>query len=143
MSKKEEIIRKWTKLPGISWIRGAIFFVYLDTPWRFKKKTQLFRYMGIGLQRRGSGLGPRVLRVSQESNHSLKWAIIGAAKTAIRLDDNSFSIQYRRWKKDGLSLRNARRNVARSLAMTLWSMWKNGNDYRPEWVGLSQQEIVA
>jgi hypothetical protein len=29
------------------------------------------------------------------------------------------------------------RNTARSLAVTLWGMWKNGSAYHPAWVGTS------
>ena len=142
-ARKEDIIRKWKKLPGIGWIRAATFFVYLDTPWRFRKKTQLWRYMGIGLERRKSGSSAAKVRVSQQANRQLKGAILGAAMSAINARENPFADQYRRWIKQSISPHNARRNVARSMASVLWGMWKNGNDYRPEWVGLLAREISS
>ena len=143
LARQEEVIRRWTKLPGISWIRGATFFVYLDTPWRFRNKSKLWRYMGIGLKRRTSGSGAAVVRVSQQANHHLKDAILGAANSAIRTKDNPFADQFRRWREEeGQSFLNARRNVARSMAVTLWGIWKNSSGYRPEWVGLSLKEIL-
>ena len=70
-------------------------------------------------------------------NRALKSTILGAAKSAVARDDNPFADQYRRWIDIGLSAKLARRNVARSLAATLWGLWKNGSAYRPEWVGVA------
>jgi transposase len=128
-----EPIRRFQGVPGVKWIRGATFYVYVDTPLRFPSKSALWRYMGIGLERKHSGSGPTRVRVSQRANHPLKGMILGAATTAIGQGDNPFAKQYQRWiEKGGLSPSNARRNVARSLATTLWGMWKNGSEYRPE-----------
>jgi hypothetical protein len=91
--------------------------------------------MGIGLDRKHSGLGAMHLHVIRRANHPLKDMILGAATTAIVQEANPFARQYQRWiKKGALSPSNARRNVGRSLATTLWGMWKNGSEYRPEWV---------
>jgi transposase len=131
-----EPIRRFVRLPGILWIRASTFYVYLDTPWRFKGKSALWKYLGIGLERRHSGSGPVRLRVSNQANRRLKGMILGAARKAIDLADNPFALQYQRWiNQGGLTVPNARRNVARSLAATLWAMWKNGSEYRPEWIG--------
>lgn len=142
-ARREPQIRRFTQLPGISWVRGATLFVYLDTPWRFKSKSALWKYMGIGLERRRSGNGPGQLRVVRQANRVLKNAILGAAKSAVRTAANPFAGQYERWLNEGISLRNARRNMARSLAATLWGMWKTGRDYRPEWVGVSMASNPA
>ena len=91
--------------------------------------------MGIGLERRGSGEGPMLVRVSPDANRVLKYVVLGAALSAIASGRNPFAEQHRRGLKAGISSRNARRNVARSLATVMWGMWKSGDDYRPEWVG--------
>jgi hypothetical protein len=64
-------------------------------------------------------------------------AILGAAKSAIASRNNPFADQYERWIHGGVTPRNARRNVARSQAAVMWGMWKNGDVYRPEWVGVA------
>lgn len=143
LGRKEPQVRRFTKVPGVAWIRAVTLFVYLDTPWRFASRQALWRYMGIGLERRHSGNGPEYLGVAQDANHVLKSTILGAAKTAIAAGDNPFAQQYERWIADGLSLRNARRNVARSQAATLWGMWKNGGAYRPQWVGVAAAAELA
>jgi len=145
-SKKHEPLRRFTALPGVKWIRAATFYVYLDTPWRLKSKSALWKYLGIGLERRTSGTGPVRLRTARNANRSLKNMILGAAESAVRMKDgNPFSQQYRRYLDRGLSPKNARRSVARSQAAVLWGMWKSGDVYRPELVGVpvASQETVS
>ena len=131
LAKKEEVIVRLTELPGVAWVRAATFFAYLDTPWRFRSKQALWKYMGIGLIRETSGKGPAFVRVELAANRVLKSMILGAAESAMIQGDNPFAEQHRRWKEAGLSPRNARRNVARSLAAVMWGMWKNGGVYEP------------
>jgi transposase len=139
LARREPQVRRFAELPGVKGIRGATFLAYIDTPWRFKSKSALWRYMGIGLERWHSGSGRVRVRVppSVEVNRPLKNMILGAAKSAIATGDNPFADQYKRWIDQGISLRNARRNVARSLATVMWGMWKNGDVYRPERVGVA------
>jgi transposase len=142
-ARLEDVIKRWYELPGIGWIRAATLFVGLDTPWRFASKEALWRYLGIGLERRGSGSGPMHVRVAQNANRMLKSAILGAALSASVLGDNPFADQHRKWVENGVSPLNARRNVARSQAAVMWGMWKNGSVYHPEWVGVSMAAQAA
>jgi transposase len=136
-AREVEVMRRWVALPGIAWVRAATLYVWLDTPWRFRSKSALWKYLGIGLERRRSGNGPERWGVPPMVNRALKSTILGAAKAAVAQDDNPFADQYRRWIQAGLSPKLARRNVARSLAATVWGLWKNGSAYRPEWVGVA------
>lgn len=137
LARKEPQIRRFVEIPGVHWIRASTFFAYIDTPWRFRSKSALWKYLGIGLERRTSGGGPVQLHMARQVNRCLKTTILGAATSAIASRDNPFAEQYRRWVYEGLSPRIARRNVARSQASVMWGMSKNGNAYRPEWVGLA------
>jgi transposase len=136
LAQKVEVIRCFAELPGISWIRAATLYAYLDTPWRFRNKAALWKYLGIGLEREHSGNGPERLRVPLLAHRLLKKTILGAALSAVVQGNNPFADLHRRWIKNGLSSRLARRNVARAQSATLWGMWKNGSAYRPEWVGV-------
>ena len=140
LAKNQEVIARLTELPGVAWVRAATFFAYLDTPWRFRSKQALWKYMGIGLVRETSGKGPEFVRVELAANRQLKSVILGAAKSAIIQGENPFAEQHRRWKEAGLSPRNARRNVARSLAAVMWGMWKNGGVYDPKRVIVTASE---
>jgi transposase len=143
VAKQEEVVRRFEELPGIGWIRAATLFAYLDTPWRFRSKSALWKYLGIGLERHHSGKGPERLRVPPQTNRFLKSTILGAAKSAVVQGKNPFADEHRRWIAQGLSSRLARRNVARSLSATLWGLWKNGSVYRPEWVGVAAAAVSA
>ena len=56
----------------------------------------------------------------------------GATPSAIAQADNPFADRHQTWKEAGLHPANARRNVARAIASTLWSLWKTGHAYDPE-----------
>jgi transposase len=135
LAREDEAARRFESLPGIGWVRAATLLAFLDTPWRFRSKQALWRYLGIGLERRKSGNGPERLRVPLRTNRLLKTTILGAARSAVLQGENPFADQHRRWIGEGLSPRLARRNVARSLAAVLWGVWKSGNAYRPDGVG--------
>ena len=142
-AKQEEVIQRFVQLPGIGWVRAATFFVHVDTPWRFESKTRLWKYLGIGLERRHSGNGRVQVQLVKQANRQLKGVLIGAAQKAIGLKDNPYAAQYQRWRTAGRPASVARRNVARSLAATLWGMWKNGSVYRPDWVGVAAAAVSA
>jgi transposase len=132
LARKESQVRRFTQVPGIAWIRGLTFFVYIDTPERFLSKSALWRYCGIGLERKHSGRGPTKIRVAKGANHRLKDVLVGAARTAITAGDNPFADKYHYWTQEqGEHPSTARRNVARCLAVVLWSMWKTGSAYDP------------
>jgi transposase len=142
-ARQIEVVQRWVALPGISWIRAATLYAYLDTPWRFRSKSAAWKYMGIGLQRKRSGNGPEYLGVPKRAHRLLKGTILGAARSAAASRNNPFADLYGRWIDQGLSAKLARRNVARALAATLLGMWKNGSAYRPEWVGVPAAAISA
>lgn len=131
----EEPVRRFLALPGFSWIRAATFYVYIDTPNRFRGKSALWRYCGIGLERRHSGQGPTRTRLCDRGNRRLKNVLLGAAMSAIARADNPFADKYEYWtQEEGMRLPEARRNVARCQATVLWSLWKTGHEYDPQLV---------
>lgn len=137
LAQQEEVVRRFQDLPGISWIRAATLYAYLDTPWRFRSKSALWKYLGIGLERERSGQAPGHVGVPKLAHRLLKSTILGAARSAAAAGNNPFADLHRRWIEQGLSSRLARRNVARALSATLWGLWKNGSAYRPAWVGVA------
>ena len=143
LAKKNPQIVRFQALPGVKEIRASTFYAYVDTPWRFRNKSALWKYLGIGLERRHSGGGAERVQVPWQVNRTLKSSILGAAKSAIASRENPFADQYERWIRDGLTPRNARRNVARSQAAVMWGMWKNGDVYRPELVGVAATAALA
>jgi transposase len=132
LARREEPVRRFEKLPGFGWIRSLTFYVYIDTPARFPSKSALWRYCGIGLERRHSGGGPMKVRLTHSGNRRLKDLLLGAAKSAAAQGDNPFADKYVYWThEEGMLPTTARRNVARCLANTLWGLWKTGSQYDP------------
>lgn len=132
LARRVEPVRRFQELPGMGWIRSMTFYVYIDTPARFMSKSALWRYCGIGLERRHSGAGPTKVQLTRRGNRRLKDVLVGAAKSAVTQADNPFADKYRYWiQKEGVHPSIARRNVARCLATTLWSLWKTGSAYDP------------
>lgn len=132
---REPMIRAFCKLPGVGPVRAATFFAFIDTPFRFASKEKLWKYLGIGLEKRQSGKGRVQLRVPRRCSRVLKGAILGAAKSAAKTRDNLFADQYQRWLDEGCSPRIARRNTARSQATVMWGMWKSGSAFDPTRLG--------
>jgi transposase len=135
LARKEPMIKNFCEIPGISWIRAATFFVFVDTPFRFQSKQKLWKYLGIGLEGRQSGNGRVLLRSPRRCSKALKNVMLGAARSAIASKDNVFVQQYQRWiDEKGCSPLIARRNVARSQATVMWGMWKSGSEFDPDQV---------
>jgi len=135
LSKPYAIIKSWGDLPGIGLIRAATIFAYLDTPWRFKKKSKLWKYCGIGLERATSGTDkkgnpkPTRLRLPWSVNPTLKNAVLGAALSAITHTSNGFKEYYDKLTTKGVLPSNARHAVARKLTTVLWAMWKTSASF--------------
>ena len=131
------IIAYWSALPGVGPIRSTTLFAYLDTPWRFQRKSQLWKYCGVGLQRSSSGQDQygrdrsARLRLAWAVNKRLKNVVIGAAISAIRSRDNIFRQAYERRLTDGSVDSNARHTVARKMLTVMWGMWKNQRPFDP------------
>jgi len=152
LSPSYPIIHQWRQLAGVGIIRAVTIFAYLDTPWRFQRKSKLWKYAGVGLQRTASGTDkqgrpkPARLQLPWVVNGTLKNAILGAAQTAIRQKSNTFKEDYERMVHHGVIPGNARHAVARKLLTVMWGMWKRScqfgaNDvYIPE---SSQVEVNA
>jgi transposase len=124
IARTDKVMARVTELPGYGPVRAATLITYLDTPWRFKSKTALWKYVGIGLRREKSA-NVEFICVEQACNRLLRSMVIGAAQNAIDQKENVFAERYARWMKAGLSSRNARRNVARDQVTAVWGMWKS------------------
>jgi transposase len=132
LADRDKVIGRVAELPGYGPIRSATLVCYLDTPWRFKSKSALWKYVGIGLRRERSGDAPALVKVEQECNRLLRCMTLGAARSAIEQKENVFARRYAHWVRAGLSPRNARRNVARDQVTAIWGMWKSDRAFDPK-----------
>jgi transposase len=119
------VLQRWSELAGIGVIRATTIYAYMDTPWRFKTKSRLWKYCGVGLQRSSSGKDAKgrqkigQLELFWQTNKMLKNAVMGAAMSAIRQKENEFSQYYERMLSAGIIPGNARHSVARRMVTVL------------------------
>jgi len=135
--KEQKIMARVAQVPGYGPVRAATLISYLDTPWRFRNKAALWKYVGIGLTKERSGDGPEIVHVEQSCNRLLRNVVIGAAQSAINQKENVFAQRHARWMHNGLSPGNARRNVARDQVSAIWAMWKSDRAFDAELIGAS------
>lgn len=132
-------LQRFQDVPGIGFIRAATFFAFLDTPHRFRTKGRLWGYCGIGIAKASSGQSSRPEHLTRFGNRVLKDALKGAALTAIQTGNNPFADKYRRLLDQGMAPELARLTIARSIANTMWAMWRKGEQYQPDranpWAG--------
>lgn len=124
-------IARFQELPGVGLIRAATFFAFVDTPHRFRTKGKVWVYCGIGIAKARSGETSGPEHLTYFGNRVLKGMLKGAALSAIHTSDNPFADKYRRQVESGTPPELARLNVARSIANTLWAMWRRDEDYQP------------
>jgi transposase len=138
LASSQEVVGRWSELPGVGLIRAVTLLAYLDTPWRFAKLTKLWKYCGIGLERTGSGTdkhgkpNPPRLQLAWRVNRRLKDVVVGATLGAIRQKGTPFARMYERLVQQGLTAGNARHAVCRKFLGVLWGMWKNSSRYEPD-----------
>ncbi len=132
-----EVVGHWRQVPGMGLIRSVTLLAYLDTPWRFRRKSKLWKYCGVGLQRATSGQDrhgrehPTQLQLAWPVNKQIKNVVIGATISAIYSRNNGFRHDYERMISNGTLTSNARHAVARRLLTVLWGMWKNASRFDP------------
>jgi hypothetical protein len=71
------MIGRFTAMPGDKWVRAATCLAMIDEPFRFNSKSALWRYLGIGLERKPSGKGPVWPGVPNQCKRVLKGEILG------------------------------------------------------------------
>jgi transposase len=142
-SKRYEIVRYWSEVPGVALIRAVTMLAYLDTPWRFSSPKKLWKYCGVGLQREASGTDrfgrPKrgKLQLAWAVNRRLKEVVMGVAMSVINQKNNIFSYEYKRMLANGLTDDNARHAVARKILSVMWAMWKTSSRFDESLVGCS------
>ena len=132
-AKTHPIIRKLSTAPGMGIIRTAQTVAIVANPERFRTRRQFWSYSGLSIVTRSSAdwvrdRSGRLVRsqvqqtrgLTRKRNALLKSVFKGAATTVIALlPDDPLRMAYER-------------ALARRIAATVLSMWKNQEVYDPE-----------
>jgi transposase len=144
-SRKHSIVPILETAPGFGPIRAARLVPIVVTPHRFRTKRQFWSYCGLGIVLRSSSdwirtaeggwiraQVPQTRGLSRQYNHVLKHIFKGAATTVIAQGKDPIYADYEHRLACGIKPTLAKLTLARSIAATVLSMWKNEETYQPE-----------
>lgn len=122
-------VRRLMRHPGVGPVTALAFVLVLGTPERFSCGKQVGSYLGLIPCEASSGNKHRWGHLSKQGNTLLRYLLIEAAQAAVRCD-----AQWRR-RFVHLTLRRQRNiaiaAMARKLAVSLYWLWRNGEDASP------------
>jgi len=129
--KRYPEIQQLSKLPAIGQVSAFTISAIIDTPHRFSSKGKFWSYCCLTKSTKASNGKIYGSGSNNQGNHLLKHVYIQAAKTIISSKtDSRFQRAADKLLTRGVSLKNARRTVARQLASTTLKLWKSGEPYR-------------
>lgn len=132
-AKRYPEIKLIRKIPGFDWITACTVSALIGDVHRFADKKKLWLYVGLGMMKRESGEMIYEKHLSRDYNRTLKYVFKIAARGAIRSKDNPFRKQYLRLTMEqGILPHRAELTIARSLAATVYGVWKKQRDYDPK-----------
>jgi transposase len=145
-SHRHPISRVLETCPGLGSVRVARLLAVVVTPHRFRRRSQLWAYCGLGIVMRsssdwvqapdGSWVRAKVKQtrgLNRNHNRVLKAVFKGAATTVTNQHrDSAFAQDYRRQLEGGTKPNLAKLTLARRIAATALAMWKNEEVYDPD-----------
>lgn len=131
LGRRHPVVQRLQGVPGVGWLCAAVFVGYVQTPWRFPNKRDLWRYCRLGITDRtseGKPLGRK--RLDRSGNGMLKAISRTIFNAACRTkQENLFRRFYRAScgrSKDAVC---ARLNTQRKILTVLWTLWKKEEEY--------------
>ena len=125
-------IKQFMKIPGIADIHANIFDAFIQTPHRFAKTSQLWKYCRLSITDRssdGKPLGYR--RIDRAGIGELKALSYRAFVAAIK-GDNEVKRFYHQSLQRTQNRKHARLNTQRKILAAMYTIWKKGVAYRAE-----------
>jgi transposase len=144
-SHRHPISRVLETAPGVGPIRAAQILAVVVTPERFRTRSQLWAYSGLGIVQRSSSDWIRDSKggwvraqvqatrgLNRNHNSMLKAVFKGAATTVVAQHrDSPLGQDYERLLAHGTKPNLAKLTIARKIAATVLAMWKAKEAYDP------------
>ncbi len=125
-------IKQFIKMPGISDINAHLFDAFIQTPHRFDKTSQLWKYCRLSITDRSSDGKPLgYQRIDRAGIGELK-ALSYRAFVAAMKGDNEVKRFYHQSLQRTYNRKHARLNTQRKILAAMYTIWKKGVAYRPE-----------
>ena len=134
LGNKYPEIKEFMKVPGVGVIGSLLYDSYIQTPHRFVKKSQLFRYCQLGVTDRSSDNKPLAYkRLDKAGNSELKAMSYRAFTSAMRIKrDNEVRSFYEASLSRTRNHTRARLNTQRKILSVLHGIWRSGQEYKSE-----------
>ena len=125
--EKRPVARRLMTHPGVGALTGLAFELVIGTPQRFQCGKQIASYIGLVPAEESSGERRRLGHISKQGNVLLRFLLVEAAQVTVRSQqewrNRFFHLAMRRGRKI------AKVAMARKLAVHLYWMWRQGQDY--------------
>lgn len=125
-------IAEFMRMPGLGTVGAHTFSAYIQTPHRFARKAQLWRYSCLGVRHHSSdGYQVRGAKLNKDGHTSLKNLSHTAWYHAMRSDNEIRRFYEASLQNCGGNDTHARLNTQRKILNSLWSIWKHNQTYDP------------
>jgi transposase len=122
-------IPEFMKIPGIGPVGAHRFSGYIQTPYRFRRASQLIKFCSLSIRKFTSdGHKVRSERLSKAGHGCLKGLTHTAWTTAMG-SDNEVSRYYQDCLEQGGDEVGARLSTERKILVSMWALWKNEEPY--------------
>ena len=125
-------ITQFIKIPGISDIHAHLFDAFIQTPHRFAKTSQLWKYCRLSVTDRSSDGKPLGYQRIDHAGIGEMKALSYRAFIAAMNSDNEVKRFYHQSLQRTLNRKHARLNTQRKILAAMYTIWKKGVAYRPE-----------
>jgi len=135
-SQKIAEIDRLQSIPGVGPIVAQTLVAWLVNPLRFKSRSALSSYAGLGLGQGITNWRPvGHARASKRGQRAVKRVLFLAATAAIRSSSN-LSRRYRMRITSGWEHRKAIRDLARTILFIVRAVWITGKEYQDDYVNV-------
>jgi len=127
-------VRRLRTIPGVGFVTSATLVAWIADPRRFKNRSALSAYGGLGLSQKETNWEPTgPAQASRRGNRQLKRVLFLAATAAGRTD-SALGFRYRARRRQGWNEIRSKRDVARKILHISWALWRKGTEYDDELV---------
>lgn len=129
---RDEVCRRFTRVPGVGPVAALTFYASVDDPSRFRKSRTVGAHFGLTPKRWQSGSSiDQPGSISKKGDGEVRTALFEAANALLTLTRKASPLKS--WGKKIAKKRGHRAAcvaVARKLAIILHAMWRDGSEFR-------------
>lgn len=127
---RDELCRRYMRIPGVGPITALTFVTSVDDPTRFKRSRNVAAYFGLTSKRWQSGTSIDVQgRISKAGDPDVRRALYEAASAMLTRFKGKTALKTWGQKIAKRCHRKGVVAVARKLAVIIHAMWRNGSEY--------------